>query len=103
MQKLIFRIQFIFLCIFPLVGQISRADAPTVAASCVACHGNTGISANDIWPNLRGQKKDYLMKQIRAFKSGERKDPVMNAIVASLSEADISTIADYFSKIADSK
>ena len=52
------------------------------SATCAACHGAEGISANDIWPNLAGQKEGYLIKQMKAFKDGTRKDPMMSPMAA---------------------
>lgn len=69
------------------------------AATCAACHGATGCSATDIWPNLAGQKAGYLAKQIKDFKSGARKDPSMTAMVAPLSDADVANVAAYFSSL----
>lgn len=91
--------------LFVLFGVFSitaNADVPVLASTCIGCHGANGISPNPLWPNLAGQKKEYLIKQLRAFKSNERKDPLMNPLAASLKEADMSQIAEYFSSL-DSK
>lgn len=48
----------------------------------VACHGANGVSAADAIPNLAGQKQAYLEAQLRALKSGARRNAVMNAIAA---------------------
>ena len=69
------------------------------AAACAACHGATGISANDMWPNLAGQKEAYLAKQIKAFRDGDRKDPMMAPMVAGLSDADAANLAAYYSSL----
>ena len=69
------------------------------ATVCAACHGQKGISNNPLWPNLAGQKEQYLIKQIKAFKSGERKDPSMAPMVANLTEDDIKNLAAYFSSL----
>lgn len=66
------------------------------AAVCVACHGAAGISSNPLWPNLAGQKDQYLIKQMKAFRDGERKDPVMAPMAAGLSDADIANLAAYY-------
>ena len=66
------------------------------AASCIGCHGMTGISVNPLWPNLAGQHEAYLVKQMQAFKSGERKDVNMNALMTPLSDADMADIAAHF-------
>lgn len=68
-------------------------------ATCVACHGANGISAIPMYPNLAGQKAAYIAKQIRAFKSGERKDPTMTAMAMGINDADIDNIAAYFESL----
>jgi cytochrome c553 len=67
------------------------------AVVCAACHGAQGISANPIWPNLKGQKAAYIVKQLKAFKAGTRKDPLMGPQAAQLSEADMANVAAHFS------
>jgi cytochrome c553 len=74
-------------------------SAPTSAAACVGCHGEAGVSANSLWPNLAGQKRDYLAKQLKAFRDQDRLDPMMNAIVQSLSDSDIEALAAYYSSL----
>ena len=69
------------------------------AALCAACHGAEGISSADIWPNLKGQKYGYLVKQIKAFRDGSRTDPSMQPMVANLTDDDIENLAAYFSSM----
>jgi len=69
------------------------------SALCAACHGPAGISNNPLWPNLAGQKEAYLVKQIKAFKNGERKDPSMAPMVANLSDEDIENLAAYYANL----
>lgn len=76
---------------------ITKEEMAGKAASCLACHGANGISTNSLWPNLAGQKKDYIEKQLQAFKKGERRDPLMNPIAENLSEQDIESLAYFFS------
>ena len=66
------------------------------AAACAACHGNDGIGKMPTYPNLRGQKEAYMVKQMKAFKDGTRKDPTMNAMAKPLSDADMANIAAYY-------
>jgi cytochrome c553 len=75
------------------------AAGKTKAAVCAGCHGVAGISASPMWPNLAGQKEMYLVKQIKAFKNGTRKDPTMAPMVAALTDADINNIAAYFASL----
>ena len=69
------------------------------SAVCAACHGQNGISGNDIWPNLAGQKKGYLVKQLKAFRDGTRNDPSMAPMVKPLSDTDIENLAEYYSSL----
>ena len=75
------------------------AAGKTKAAVCAACHGANGISANPLWPNLRGQKDQYIIKQLKAFKAGTRKDPLMSPQAAQLSDQDIENLAAYWSSL----
>jgi len=69
------------------------------AAMCAGCHGANGISSNNMWPNLAGQKEAYLVKQLKAFRDGTRKDPTMSSMAKPLSDADIANLAAYFSSL----
>ncbi|MCP4410151.1 MAG: cytochrome c [Gammaproteobacteria bacterium] len=67
------------------------------AMTCAGCHGAKGVSSNPLWPNLAGQKDAYLVKQIKAFRDGGRKDPMMAPMVKALSDSDIENLAAYYS------
>jgi cytochrome c553 len=69
------------------------------AVICSACHGPEGISINELWPNLKGQKKTYLIKQIKAFRDGDRIDPTMLPMVKPLTDEDIENLAEYYSTL----
>ncbi|MDH3386732.1 MAG: cytochrome c [Gammaproteobacteria bacterium] len=75
------------------------AAGKTKAATCGACHGMNGISPNDLWPNLAGQKEGYLVAQLKAFRDGQRANPMMAPMVAPLSDADIDDLAAYYSSL----
>jgi cytochrome c553 len=66
------------------------------SATCAGCHGAAGISAVPTYPNLAGQKEAYMVKQLKAFKDGSRKEPTMNAMTKPLSDADIANLAAYY-------
>jgi cytochrome c553 len=81
------------------VGANAAGDAAAgkaKSAMCAACHGPDGNSPNPLWPNLAGQHAPYMVKQLKAFKSGERKDPVMAPMAMPLSDADMENLAAYF-------
>jgi cytochrome c553 len=77
----------------------AQAQTPSRAATCIACHGNEGRSVNDLWPNLAGQKAAYIRKQLEAFRSGVRQDPLMSPIARTLSEQEIAELATYFAAV----
>ena len=72
------------------------ADGATKAALCAACHGQGGNSTNPEWPRLAGQSAIYIADQLRMFKAGTRVNPVMQPLVASLTDQDIADLAVYF-------
>jgi cytochrome c553 len=81
---------------------LAQAPAPDLAAgkataegTCAACHGANGISVSATEPNLAGQKQAYLASQLQAFKSGARKNAIMNAIAAQISPAEIANAAAF--------
>jgi len=69
------------------------------AGMCAACHGAAGISAVPMYPNLAGQKEVYLAKQLKDFKSGARKDPVMAPMAMMLNDEDVANIAAYYASL----
>ncbi len=69
----------------------------TKSATCAACHGADGNSANPLWPKLAGQHASYITKQLSDFQAGARRDPTMDNMAAPLSEQDILDLAAYFS------
>jgi len=69
------------------------------SATCVGCHGSYGISDSSDFPNLAGQKKRYLVKQLNDFKSGLRIDPTMKAMASALSDNDINNLAAYYGSL----
>lgn len=69
------------------------------SATCAACHGAAGVSAIPMYPNLAGQKEAYLVKQLKDFIAGTRKDPVMSAMAAPLSDTDIADLSAYYANI----
>lgn len=69
----------------------------TKSATCAACHGVDGNSVAPNWPSLAGQHPEYIARQIKAFKNGERKDVTMLPFAQMLSDQDVLDIAAYFS------
>jgi len=67
----------------------------TVCAACHGVDGNSVVSAN---PNLAGQGAEYITRQLQHFKSGVRANPMMGAMVGSLTPDDMVALGIYFSQ-----
>jgi cytochrome c553 len=80
-------------------GDVAKGKA-NAEIICQKCHGPEGVGGNNpLWPKLKGQQAPYIIKQLKAFRSGERKDPAMNAITAGLSDADVEDLAAYYNSL----
>ncbi|NRF71901.1 cytochrome c4 [Aquincola sp. S2] len=92
-----------------LAAPALAADAPAAAAKpdlakgeaiskqvCAACHTADGTRGTPANPIIAGQHRDYLFKQLAEFKEGKRLNPVMQGMVAPLSEADLKNVAAFY-------
>ena len=83
-----------------LAAPVFAADLAAGAAKakevCAACHGMDGNSPQSDNPRLGGQHSDFLAKALRDYKSGQRKNPVMQGFAAALSAKDIENLAAYY-------
>jgi cytochrome c553 len=82
-----------------VIGAAHAADAKAgrkKAQMCAACHGIDGISKMPVAPNIAGSPAMYLEKQIKAFRSEERKDETMNVVAKPLSNEDIADLAAWY-------
>jgi cytochrome c553 len=73
------------------------AAGQTKSAACAACHGVDGRGTTPLFPNLYGQKPEYLTVQLRAFRDGKRTDPTMAPMAMPLSDQDIADLAAFYS------
>jgi cytochrome c553 len=66
---------------------------------CASCH-QADFSGHDQIPHLAGQREDYLLKSLRAYKSNRRPgyDPAMNEVMQEVRETDIPVLAHYMSR-----
>jgi len=73
------------------------------AAVCAACHGPDGnvvpgtAPEGEAYPDLAGQTPRYLYLQLKDFKEGRRKNPLMSPMAANLTKQDMYDLAEYFS------
>ncbi|WP_310649990.1 c-type cytochrome [Pseudomonas juntendi] len=71
---------------------------PQPQDTCTACHGTSGQSQNEQYPSLAGQNADYLQAQLHAFAEGKRHSAQMEPLAASLTDAQIVSLAQYFAR-----
>lgn len=78
----------------PTIGQ-QRVQA----LGCPTCHGADGNGARPRVanvPRLAGQHADYLVRALKAYGNGGRKNPIMRGFAGALTPADRENIAAYF-------
>jgi cytochrome c553 len=88
-----------------LAALLSAGARPAIAQSiaekvevCAGCHGQDGKPIDKTTPVIWGQQTGYIYIQLRDFKRGDRKNEIMQPIVASFEKEDMLAIAEYFSK-----
>jgi cytochrome c553 len=69
------------------------------AIACQACHGMDGIAKLPDAPHLAAQPAAYLERELRAYRSGARRNEVMSIAAKALSDDDIRDLAAYFAAI----
>jgi cytochrome c553 len=72
-------------------GGIAQGGVP----ACAGCHGAAGAGIPAQYPRLAGQYADLTFGWLKAFATGGRANPVMGAIAAKMSEADMKAVAEY--------
>lgn len=90
------RLTLILAVAFALPAFAEAPPKPEKAVVCAACHGETGVSAQPIYPNLAGQYRNYLEHSLKEYRSGARKNAIMSAQSATLTDDDIKALAAYF-------
>ncbi|MGE6821424.1 c-type cytochrome [Pseudomonas soli] len=70
------------------------------AMACLGCHGpdGKGIAAAG-FPRLAGLPAGYLSKQLQDFRSGSRKQAVMEPLAKALDDAEIEAISTYLATL----
>lgn len=79
---------------------IAQQKAEPNVAMCEGCHGIQGYKTAfpSVYhvPKIGGQKPEYIVAALKAYKSGERAHPSMRGIAASMTEEDMKKYADYY-------
>jgi cytochrome c553 len=97
----------IFLLVFsPAAHAAGNAEAAKGKVSmCIGCHGipdyRTAFPEVYSVPMIAGQSPDYIVKALRAYRSGDRNHPSMRGIARGLSDADMADVAAYYGRSAE--
>ena len=80
-------------------ADVAQGKSTYAARGCIGCHGAGGVSTVATNPSLKGLSADYVRTSLTEFRSGARKNPVMNAMAAGLKDAEIEHLADYIESL----
>lgn len=80
-----------------------EGNPDTGVYACSNCHGENGYgknAQNNVFPVISGQTKDYIVKQLTDFRSGERhNDPagMMGSVAKKMTPSEIDAVAEFVS------
>lgn len=75
--------------------------ARAVTTSCANCHGWDGTGrGSGAFPNIAGQKREYLQRALDAYATGQRPSGAMAPVAAALSEQERSALAEYYAALS---
>ncbi len=78
------------------IGSGNPVAGKSKSTLCQGCHGEDGLSVENLIPHLAGQYATYIAKELRNFQSGARKHPIMSVMAKTISDTDLADIAAYF-------
>jgi cytochrome subunit of sulfide dehydrogenase len=88
-----------------LAGSAPFAQAQTpdalyvrsLAATCANCHGTNGrTTEGSAVPGLAAMPREYMLRQLQAFRDGSRPATVMHQISKGFTQPQLEQIATYF-------
>lgn len=83
--------------ITPIDGDIARGA--TLTELCSACHGEDGTSIVPIYPDIAGQRAEYMYWQLVKFKDAGFGGTVMAVAVEGLSDQDMRDLSEYYASL----
>ncbi len=72
---------------------------PVGVEACAPCHGMDGIAKDVEVPHLAGQNVVYLLNQMKAFRSGERKHKEMRWMSRHMTREELEALAIYYASL----
>jgi cytochrome c553 len=85
-----------------VAGDIEAGKTVYTTKGCAGCHGPAGVSALPMYPNLAGQKAQYAVLALKAYKDGTRSSAnaaAMKPMAAMLSDADMENVSAYLASL----
>ena len=83
----------------PLAAPPTGRAEDGAPAQCVACHGSDGIALVEGAPHLAGESVIYIVTQLKAFRLGERENPLMTPVAAELTDEEMRDAAEWYAAI----
>jgi len=79
------------------------APGKALAAGCVGCHGEDGVSQTPLAASLAGEPDYFIQWQLVFFRSGTRKNEVMGPIAESLNDEEVRDLGAYYASLPPPK
>ncbi len=82
-------------------AKVARGRAKAAETLCTMCHLGGFKGQNEV-PRVAGQHYEYVLRQLKAFKTGQRKNDAgtMTSVASGLSDADIDALAQYIANLS---
>lgn len=77
----------------------SAAGRKIASGICQSCHGLDGLAKMPEMPTIAGSDAAYLLRQLEAYRSGERKNEMMSAVAPMLDDRKMADAAAYYAGI----
>lgn len=78
------------------IGSGNPVTGKSMSSLCQGCHGELGVSLDELIPSLAGQYASYIATQLRSYQTGARIHQIMNAMAMTINDAELANIAAYF-------
>ncbi len=86
----------------PALAADIAAGKTKAAQICQTCHGMDGRGTQAMVANIGGEQKQYLVKQLNAYRAGEREHAQMTIIARMLSDEDVDNLSAWYASIVAS-
>jgi len=74
----------------------SGEELESVVAKCERCHGRAEGETQLVIPQLRGQKRDYLLRVMKEYRDEQRGSSMMHKMSAGYSDELLEQLADWY-------